>query len=63
LARRSSRPGKGVGMEKFSYWKIFLLGFGFFGISVLWSIYNSYVPVFLKELMLPSTLVGFIMTI
>lgn len=50
-------------MEKFSYWKIFLLGFGFFGISVLWSIYNSYVPVFLKELMLPSTLVGFIMTI
>ena len=50
-------------MEKFSYWKIFLLGFGFFGISVLWSVYNSYVPVFLKELMLPSTLVGFIMTI
>jgi maltose/moltooligosaccharide transporter len=50
-------------MEKFSYWKIFLLGFGFFGISVLWSIYNSYMPVFLKELMLPSTLVGFIMTI
>ncbi|MEM2274474.1 MAG: MFS transporter [Thermofilum sp.] len=50
-------------LQKFSYGKIFLLGFGFFGISVIWSIYNSYVPVFLKEHALPSWLVGFIMTI
>jgi len=50
-------------MGEFSYWRIFLLGFGFFGISVIWSIYNSYVPVFLKELTLSSFLVGFIMTI
>ncbi|UNQ73472.1 MFS transporter [Infirmifilum sp. NZ] len=49
--------------EKFSYFKVFLLGFGFFGISVIWSVYNSYVPVFLKELGLASWLVGFIMTI
>jgi Na+/melibiose symporter-like transporter len=49
--------------EKFSYAKIVLLGFGFFGISVIWSIYNSYVPVFLKELGLAAWLVGFIMTI
>ena len=47
----------------FSYWRIFLLGFGFFGISVIWSIYNSYVPIFLKEHQLPSWLVGFVMTI
>lgn len=50
-------------MERFSYGKIFLLGFGFFGISILWSIYNSYVPIFLKEFGLASWLVGFIMTI
>lgn len=50
-------------MKRFNYWVIFLLGFGFFGISVVWSVYNSYVPVFLKELGLPSWLVGFIMTI
>jgi len=49
--------------EKFSYFKVFLLGFGFFGISVIWSVYNSYVPIFLKELGLASWLVGFIMTI
>ncbi|MEZ0346375.1 MAG: SLC45 family MFS transporter [Infirmifilum sp.] len=49
--------------EKFSYYKIFLLGFGFFGISIIWSIYNSYVPIFLKNLGLASWLVGFIMTI
>ncbi|WP_460024591.1 MFS transporter [Infirmifilum sp. SLHALR2] len=42
---------------------MFLLGFGFFGISVIWSVYNSYVPIFLKELGLASWLVGFIMTI
>ncbi|MEM0226617.1 MAG: MFS transporter [Thermofilaceae archaeon] len=50
-------------MKGFSYGVIFLLGSGFFGISVIWSVYNSYVPVFLKELGLPSWLVGFIMTI
>ncbi|PLJ77424.1 MAG: MFS transporter [Thermofilum sp. NZ13] len=49
--------------QKFSYFKVFLLGFGFFGISVIWSVYNSYVPIFLKELGLASWLVGFIMTI
>ncbi|MGC9108497.1 MAG: MFS transporter, partial [Infirmifilum sp.] len=49
--------------EKFSYFKVFLLGFGFFGISVIWSIYNSYLPIFLKELGLASWIVGFIMTI
>lgn len=49
--------------EKFSYFKVFLLGFGFFGISIIWSIYNSYVPIFLKELGLASWIVGFIMTI
>ena len=47
----------------FSYGKIFLLGFGFFGISVIWSVYNSYVPVFLKEFGLASAIVGFIMTL
>jgi Na+/melibiose symporter-like transporter len=49
--------------EKFSYGKVFLLGFGFFGISIIWSIYNSYLPIFLKDLGLAAWLVGFIMTI
>jgi maltose/moltooligosaccharide transporter len=34
---------------RFNYGKIFLLGFGFFGISVIWSVYNAFVPVFLAE--------------
>ncbi|MBU2645602.1 hypothetical protein KKI24_12915, partial [bacterium] len=33
---------------KFSYWRVLLLGFGFMGVSVLWGIYNAYVPVFLQ---------------
>ena len=24
--------------------KIFILGFGFFGISIIWAMYNAYVP-------------------
>lgn len=50
-------------MEEFRYWKIYLLGFGFFGISVLWPLYNAYVPIFLKDFALPSFIVGLIMTI
>lgn len=34
---------------KLNYGKTFLLGFGFFGVSVIWSVYNSYVPVFLQQ--------------
>jgi MFS family permease len=34
---------------KFSYGKTVLLGFGFLGVSVIWSIYNAFVPVFLSE--------------
>jgi maltose/moltooligosaccharide transporter len=35
--------------RKASYSKIFLLGFGFFGLSVLWSLYNSDIPIMLKN--------------
>jgi maltose/moltooligosaccharide transporter len=34
---------------KFNYSKIFLLGFGFFGVSVIWGVYNAFVPVFLEQ--------------
>jgi maltose/moltooligosaccharide transporter len=30
------------------YKKTFLIGFGFFGISVLWTLYNAYVPIYLQ---------------
>ena len=33
---------------KLDYKKTFLIGFGFFGISVLWTLYNSYVPIYLQ---------------
>ena len=34
---------------KFNYGKIFLLGFGFFGVSVIWGVYNAFVPLFLAN--------------
>ena len=49
---------------KFNYGKIFLLGFGFFGVSVLWSIYNAFVPIFLAERFgLAPAWIGFFMTL
>jgi MFS family permease len=39
------------------------LGFGYFGISLIWPIFNNYVPIFLKEdFALSATLIGFVMT-
>lgn len=35
--------------KKMNYLKTFLLGFGFFGVSVIWSVYNAFVPLFLQE--------------
>jgi maltose/moltooligosaccharide transporter len=50
--------------KSFSQRKTFLLGFGFMGISMIWSMYNAYVPVFLRETFgMRFSLVGGIMTI
>jgi maltose/moltooligosaccharide transporter len=49
---------------RFSYFKIFLLGSGFFGVSVVWSVYNAFVPIFLAErFSLPPAIIGFFMTL
>jgi Na+/melibiose symporter-like transporter len=49
---------------KFNYGKIFLLGFGFFGVSVIWGMYNAFVPIFLADRFnLSPALVGFFMTL
>ena len=50
--------------QGFSVPKTFLLGFGFLGVSVVWAMYNAYVPVFLKSTFeLRSSVIGGIMTI
>ncbi len=33
--------------DRIQWGKLFLVGFGFFGVSVLWSLYNTYVPLLL----------------
>lgn len=49
---------------KFSYGKTFLLGFGFFGVSVIWSVYNAYVPIFLQDrFSLAAGFIGMFMTL
>lgn len=61
---------------KLDYGKTLLIGFGFFGISVMWKLYNDYVPIFLQAgnptfetaataagFGLGATVAGFIMTL
>jgi MFS family permease len=49
---------------RFNYGKIFLLGFGFFGVSVIWGVYNAFVPIFLADRFdLQPALIGFFMTL
>ena len=49
---------------KFRYGKIFLLGFGFFGVSVIWGVYNAFVPIFLADKFhISPGIIGFFMTL
>ena len=49
---------------KFNYGKTFLLGFGFFAVMVSWSVYNSFVPLFLaNRFNLNPAAIGFFMTL
>jgi maltose/moltooligosaccharide transporter len=49
---------KGTAMKK-----TWLLGFGFFSISIGWSLYNGFVPFFLNNYLASTALIGFLMTI
>jgi Na+/melibiose symporter-like transporter len=49
---------------RLNYGKTFLLGFGFFGLSVVWGVYNAFIPIFLSEKFhLSPIVVGFFMTL
>jgi maltose/moltooligosaccharide transporter len=49
---------------KFKVGKTFLLGFGFFGVSVIWSVYNAFVPIFLADrFLMAAGFIGFFMTL
>ncbi|GBG11796.1 MFS transporter [Paenibacillus agaridevorans] len=43
--------------------KIWLLGLGFFSISITWALYNAYVPLYLEHFIKNVGLIGFMMTI
>lgn len=47
---------------KLNYKNTFLLGFGFFCISIVWPLYNAFVPVFISKYISSAMLIGFVMT-
>lgn len=48
---------------RLNYKRTLLIGLGFFASSLLWSIYNSFVPLILQDFITSTTTVGLIMTI
>lgn len=48
---------------KLNYKKTFILGFGFFAISLVWPLYNVYVPLFLRKFFDSQLLINSIMTL
>jgi maltose/moltooligosaccharide transporter len=49
---------------RLNYGKTFLLGFGFFGVSIIWGVYNAFVPLFLaNKFGLAPAFIGFFMTL
>jgi Na+/melibiose symporter-like transporter len=50
--------------SRLNYGKTFLLGFGFFGVSIIWGVYNAFVPVFLADKFeISAGFIGFFMTL
>ena len=49
-------------MQPFPYARTFILGLGFFGISIIWPLFNSLIPPMLEDLGLSALVVGFILT-
>ena len=47
---------------RFPWGRTFLLGFGFFGISIVWPLFNSLIPPMLEDLGLSALVTGFILT-
>jgi MFS family permease len=49
---------------RLNYGKTFLLGFGFFGVSIIWGVYNAFVPIFLaNKFGISVGVIGFFMTL
>ena len=48
--------------RRFPWASTFILGFGFFGISIIWPLFNSLIPPMLKDLGLTAGVIGFILT-
>ncbi len=48
--------------RSFPWRKTFVVGFGFFGISIIWPLFNSLIPPMLEDLGLAALVIGFILT-
>ena len=47
---------------KLDFKKTFLIGLGFFGVSIIWMVYNTLVPLILEKYIASATIIGLFMT-
>jgi MFS family permease len=45
-----------------NFGKTFVIGLGFFTTAISWSLYNAYIPIFLRKFISSATLIGLVMT-
>ena len=48
---------------KLDYRKTFLIGLGFFGVTLVWTLYNAFAPILLRNFISSATIIGLIMTL
>lgn len=60
---KSREMAEGGGRMKLNWKNTFIIGLGFLGVSLIWPIYNSYMPLLYDKYIPSKTLVGSIMTI
>jgi maltose/moltooligosaccharide transporter len=64
MSTKGSGAAVTVEAGRFNWPRTFLLGFGFLGVSVIWSLYNAYMPIFLQQdYHLSGMVTGWIMAI
>lgn len=49
-------------MKRMDVKRTFILGFGFFAISITWAVYNAFMPKLLSQFIRSSAVIGFVMT-
>ena len=61
--RNQAKSSGQAEVRKLNYPRTFLIGFGFFASSLIWSLYNYFENLILGDFIQSTAIIGFIMTV